>query len=913
MPLGLNEIRARAAEFARSWEGATKENANAQTFWNELFEVFGKKRRQVAVFEMAAERLGGTAGGRIDLFWPGLLIAEHKSAGRDLDEAYTQAMEYLAGGSIRESEMPRYVLVSDFARIRIYDLEYDSGNEDYEEFLLEELPQKVRKLSFIAGYRQVTVKEEDPINVKAVRSVGRLHDALVKTSFSGHELEVLLVRLVFCFFADDTRIFDNDTFRLFILNQTNDDGANLGAQLSFLFQILNTPKNKRQKTLSDDIAELPYIDGHLFEEATIIPVFSREMRDLLIECTSFDWSTVSPAIFGSMFQSVMNEDQRHDLGAHYTSEKNILKLIGPLFLDGLKDELEKAGTNKKKLHDLQDKMAKLTFLDPACGCGNFLVVSYRELRRIEMEVLGRLHSSESGATQTTMLNMGTLSRIDVDCMYGIEIEEFPARIAELALWLTDHQMNMELGDKFGVYYARLPLNKRPNIHHKNALTTDWETVVPKEKLSYILGNPPFLGHHLQSVEQKNELNEVLHNIPASGVMDFVSAWYVKAAEYIQGTMIEVAFVSTNSISQGEQVGILWGDLLLPLGIKINFAHRTFKWSNEATGRAAVYCVIIGFSLRSKERKWLYEYEKVAGEPHALEVKTINPYLVDAANIIVRNRTNPISDVPGMTYGSKPSDGGNFILSENEKTSLLTIEPQAAKYIRRYMSGEDFLHDQKRYCIWLVGVAPDELKKLPEIMKRVELVKNFRAASRAPSTRNYGYHSLFRQLAQPDSDYILVPSTTSETRRYIPFGFLSKDIILSNASFAIPGATLYHFGILESEMHMTWVRTVCGRLKSDFRYSKDIVYNNFPWPENASEKDKLAVETAAQAVLDARKEFPNSTLADLYNPITMPPKLVKAHQNLDKAVDKCYGKKGFSSESERLEFLFAKYKEIIERQ
>ncbi len=864
----------------------------------------------MAVFEKAVEKFGGEARGRIDLFWPGVLLAEHKSAGQDLDRAYAQAIEYLLSDTIRDSEKPRWVLLSDFRKIRVYDLE--TSADQYDEFALKELPNKVRKLSFIAGRHEVSFKDEDPINVKAVRSVGNLHKGLVELGFTGHDLEVLLVRLVFCFFADDTRIFENDTFKLFISNQTKADGTDLGAQLSLLFQLLNTPKLKRQANLDDDLKELPYINGHLFEERINIPVFTANTRDLLIEAVSFDWSRVSPAIFGSMFQSVMDEDQRHDLGAHYTSEKNILKLIGPLFLDQLQAEFKEAGKDKKKLERLHDKIAKLVFLDPACGCGNFLVVSYRELRRLELGILERLHVHDDNFAQTTMLNMGTMSRIDVDCMYGIEIEEFPARIAELALWLTDHQMNTELGDRFGVYYARLPLNKRPNIHHKNALTTDWETIVSKEKLSYILGNPPFLGHHLQSKVQKNELNEVLHNISASGVMDFVSAWYVKAGEYIQGTIIEVAFVSTNSISQGEQVGILWGELLLPLGLKINFAHRTFKWSNEATGNAAVYCVIIGFSLMSRGVKKLYQYDDLSKDPVVSIASRINPYLVDAGDIVVRNRSMPLCDVPQMKYGNKATDGGFLILTKAEKEEQIKLDPAIGTLIKRYLGAEDFLNGGERYCLWLVDANPAVIANNIFIKQRVGLVSEFRLASTAISTRGYLYPSLFRQITQPQQDYILVPRVSSENRKYIPMGFFSKDVIISDSCQAVPGASVYHFGILESEMHMAWVRAVCGRLESRYRYSKDIVYNNFPWPENVSEKDRIAVEAAAQAVLDARKEFPSSTLADLYNPITMPPRLLKAHQNLDKAVDKCYGKKAFASEADRLEFLFEKYKEIIER-
>lgn len=912
MPLGLHEIRSRAAEFAREWEGVTEERAEAQSFWNEFFEVFGVKRRRVAVFEKAVERLGREARGRIDVFWPGQLLAEHKSEGRNLDDAFKQAMDYLLSATIKDDEQPQYVIVSDFQRMRLYDLEVDAN--EYLEFALKDLPKHVKKLGFIAGRHEVVFRDEDPINVKAANKVGQLHKALAESGFSGHALEVLLVRLVFCFFADDTRIFENDTFRLFLTGHTREDGTDVGTQLSLLFQVLNSRKEKRQSNLDDDLKELPYIDGHLFEEKIDVPVFSREMRELLVDCTSFDWSQVSPAIFGSMFQSVMDEKVRHDLGAHYTSEKNILKVIGPLFLDDLRKELDEAGRNKRKLETLHDKLGRLKFLDPACGCGNFLVVTYRELRRMEIELLKRLYVREDdNATQSTMLNMGVLSRIDVDCMYGIEIEEFPARIAELALWLTDHQMNTELGDVFGVYYARLPLSKRPNIHQENALKLGWESVVSKEKLSYIFGNPPFIGSKVMSDEQRAELATIFEGVNNAGVLDYVTGWYLKAAKFIHGTDIEVAFVSTNSITQGEQVAILWNELLTRYGVSIKFAHRTFKWTNEARGKAAVFCVIIGFSFVEKNPKSIFEYDDVRSEPHRIGAKNINPYLVDAPNVLIASRSKPICDVPPIKFGNQPIDGGLLTkFSTEKKEKFINEEPGAAKYFRRFMGSEEFINGIERWCLWLQGADPAELRKMPRLARQIEEVKKFRLLSKRADTRKLANTpTLFAFTSHSESNYIIIPSVSSESRHYIPMGFMPPSVIASNLCLIVPDASLYHFGVLESEMHMAWMRTVCGRLKSDYRYSNTIVYNNFPWPQDVSDKDKENVEKTGQLVLDVRKEFPSSTLADLYDPNTMPPKLLKAHQDLDKAVDKCYGKKGFTTAAERLEFLFGRYKKLMD--
>ena len=909
MPLSWNEIRTRAAVFAEEWADETQERAEAQTFWNEFFEVFGKRRRSIALYEAAVQKLGHVGTAKIDLFWPGVLLAEHKAAGKDLDSAFLQATDYIL--ALPENDRPRYVIVSDFARIRLYDLEpEDPQAESHREFPLADLSKRAQFFAFIAGYGESKYKDEDPINVKAVQAIGKLHDAFTASGFTGHPLELLLVRLVFCLFADDTGIFEKDLLRDFLETRTAVDGSDLGGHLAFIFQTLNTPPEKRQKNIDEDINQFPYVDGHLFEETTVLPSFDGEMRKLLLDCAAFDWSAVSPAIFGSMFQSVMDEERRHEIGAHYTSEKNILKVIRGLFLDDLLAEfaeIAKLKTPKMKAERLKafhDKLAALKFLDPACGCGNFLVVTYRELRALEIEVLKLMFPATFAVP-----DVGRLSRIDVDCMYGIELEEFPARVASLALWLTDHQMNVRLGNVFGVPFARLPLAKSPTIRQGNALQIDWESVVPKGELSYIFGNPPFIAKAERDDGQKADMESVFEELNGANELDYVSAWYAKGVEYIQGTDIGVAFVSTNSIAQGEQVGILWPHLL-GKGAKINFAHRTFKWTNEARGKAAVHCIIIGFALNERPHKLIYEYASPDAEPLATEATHINPYLIDFADVFIEARRSPVCDVPKIVFGSMPNDGGRLIFNEEEKKDFLAKEPAAKKFIKKFITAKEYLHGVPRYCLWLKDVGPDEFRGLPEVMSRVEDVRALRTASSRKATRQLADTPyLFGEDRQPATDYVLVPRHSSESRKYVPMSFFSPENIAGDSCVIVPGASLYHFGVMESEMHMAWMRQVCGRIKSDFRYSNEIVYNNFPWPEKLEPELVQKVTAAAQAVLAARAAHPTATLADLYDPNTMPKDLLDAHRTLDRAVDRCYGQTGFVTESLRLKFIFARYQEL----
>jgi type I restriction-modification system DNA methylase subunit len=900
MHISWNEIKARALRFSKEWENESREHAEAKTFWDEFFHIFDISRRKLASFEEPVKKLNDQYG-FIDLFWKGTLLVEHKSKGKSLDKAYSQALDYFNG--LKNEELPKYVLVSDFERFRLYDL--DEGTEH--DFPLNELHKNVRLFRFMIGLPKIQdLKPEDPVNRKAAELMGKLHDELKEAGYSGHNLEVFLVRLLFCLFADDTGIFEKDTFKFLIKNRTQSDGSDVGSLLSVLFQVLDTPPEQRQKTLDEDLVQFPYVNGNLFAETLRIPSFNSSMRQMVTEAGELDWGKISPAIFGSMFQSVMKPEERRNLGAHYTSEKNILKLIKPLFLDDLWDEFEKVKRNTRQLKEFHHKLSTLNFLDPACGCGNFLVITYKELRLLELEILRELFKHGEQVTQ-----IDAVVWMNVDQFYGMEYDEWPSRIAEVAMWLVDHQMNMLIMEEFGQYFARLPLKKTAKIVNGNALRINWEEVVPKDKLSYILGNPPFVGKNFQNKEQKSDLAEVFKGVKGAGNIDYVTAWYIRAAQYIQNSKIKVAFVSTNSITQGEQVGILWNELFAKYGIKIHFAHRTFKWNNEARGKAAVHVVIIGFANFDISEKSIFEYDNIKGEPHQVKVKNINPYLAQGSNNVLLPRNSPVCNVPKMVNGSKVVDGGNLIFTKREKDDFIKMQPTAEKYIRLFIGSDEYINNRPRWCLYLKDTAPDEIRQMPFVLERIKKVKEFRENSVDKNTQKWASNpTLFMANRQPESDYLLIPRVSSENRPYVPIGYLSKDVIISDRATALPNATPFMFGVITSLMHMVWMKYTCGRMKSDFNYSNSIVYNNFPWPENPTEKQKQRVEEAAQNVLDARSQFPDSSLADLYDPLTMPPVLVKAHQKLDKSVDLCYRPQPFVSETNRIEFLFELYDKYV---
>jgi len=903
MPLSWNEIRDRATAFARDWKHAEREDADAKSFWDAFFDVFGVSRRRVASFERRVKRLDGRDG-YIDLLWKGTLLVEHKSRGRDLDLALEQALGYFEG--LRERDLPRYVLVSDFARFRLADL--DGATQV--EFGLAELPRRIKHFAFIAGYVPQTIREQDPVNVRAAEKMGAVHDGLKAAGYGGHPLEVLLVRLLFCLFADDTGIFELQSFREFVEQRTAEDGADLGPRLAELFQVLDTDPARRQKNLDPQLAAFPYVNGQLFAETLPIAQFDAPLRQALLDCCALNWGAISPAIFGAMFQSVMDARARRNLGAHYTSEANILKLIKPLFLDELWAEFDRVKTHRARLFDFHKKLRRLAFLDPACGCGNFLVITYRELRRLELEVLrASVGLTDSHSARLFEANLHQQVSLDVDQFYGIEIEEFPAQIAQVALWLTDHQMNQKVAEEFGLYFARIPLVTSPHIRHANALTTDWNEVLPAQRCSYVLGNPPFVGSKLLDEQQRRDMERVVGDIPNSGTLDLVTAWYVLAARYARGTDIRCALVSTNSIAQGEQPGILW-NWLLGQGVKIAFAHRPFRWSNEARGVAAVHCVIIGFGFSEPDRRMIFEYDDIRGEPHAISVRNINPYLVDAPDVTLPSRSRPICDVPEIGIGNKPIDDGNYLFTTAERDAFLAVEPQAKPYFRRWLGADEFINGYERWCLWLGDCPPDVLRRMPEAVKRVDAVRRFRLASKSEPTRKLAQTpTRFHVENIPDDSYLAIAKVSSERRSFVPMGYLPPTTLASDLLFVVPHARLFHFGVLSSTMHNAWVRYTCGRLKSDFRYSAGIVYNNYPWPESPTDKQREAVEAAAQRVLDARAQFPQSSLADLYDPLTMPPALVKAHQALDAAVDAAYGRRSLRNDAERVAFLFERYQAI----
>ena len=749
---------------------------------------------------------------------------------------------------------------------------------------------------------------EDPANEKAYQRMCELHDALKRGGLTGHDLERLLVRILFCLFAEDTLIFQPEAFTQFVRQQTREDGEDLGARLNELFDWLNQPQADGALADTDPFHGFRYVNGGLFNERLGFPRFSRDMRKALLDCCDFQWAKISPAVFGSLFQGVMDDRSRRQQGAHYTSERDIMKVLRSLFLDDLRAEWERLKTDRSSRrrasqNEFHQRLRSLQFLDPACGCGNFLVLAYRELRALEIEVVRELAARAGGQQLLPIVN--------VDQFHGIEYSEWPVRIAEVAIWLMDHQMNQQAGEVFGQPVDRLPLRSSPHIVQGNALRLDWNAVLPHEQCSYVLGNPPFVGKHLMNGEQGQDMELVWGETDGVGVLDYVTGWYRKAAEYIHGTRIVVAFVSTNSISQGEQVGALWNPLFQRFGLKIHFAHRTFTWMSEARGKAHVHVVIIGFAAFDVQGKRIYEYldEKVT----VAKVRNISPYLIEGSDLAVASRSTPICPVPACEYGNKPTDGGHLIIEEADRPKFLADNPEAKKHLRPLLCAEEYLHSIPRWCLWLVNAAPADILTISGIKQRVAAVRDFRLASKKGPTRDKALlPALFAEIRQPATRYIVLPQHSSENRRFVPFGYFEPEVIVHNSCSFVPNATLFQFGVISSTMHMAWLRTVGGRIKSDYRYSGNLVYNNFPWPNPTPEQTERVGENA-QAVLAARDPHlpPRgmSTLAQLYNPNAMPAELVRAHSELDRAVEKCYRPEPFHSDRERVEHLFSLYEKL----
>ena len=917
MRLSWNEVRARAAAFADEWKDAHYEKGDTQTFYNHFFYVFGVKRRSVSVYEQRVQKLSGNTG-FIDLFWPQVLLVEQKSAGRNLDAARVQAEDYFL--ALKENERPRYILACDFQTFELYDL----SERTKVSFKLKDLPDHVERFGFIMGVQKVAFKDQDPVNIKAAELVGALHDQLEDGGdIEGEDLERFLVRIVFCMFADDTGVFQpRNLFLNWLEDRTSEDGSDLGAKLAELFQTLDTPEHKRGTHLDEDLAAFPYINGDLFKGATRIPAFDAAMRDALIVASRFDWSPISPAIFGSLFQSVMEPAERRAQGAHYTTEKNIMKVIGPLFLEQLWTDFEKARALKrarqKALDDLHQKLAGLQFFDPACGCGNFLIISYRELRRLEIAILKAGDEGKESGDRQRYLDINDISKVDVDQFHGIEIGEFPAEIARAAMWMMDHIMNVELSLAFGENYARIPLVKSANIVHGDALELDWADVVSPKICSYVLGNPPFIGAKMQSPAQRQQVRNIARLGGSGGTLDYVCAWFLKAGDYVNrtGRDIDIAFVATNSITQGEQVAQLWPLLFERCRLEITFGHRTFAWGSDARGKAHVHVVILGLTKREFEpvEKRLFAYEDINGEPEETRHKTLSPLLTDASmladrHLCIENHSRPLNAPNEVVIGSKPIDGGHLIFSGEERQEFLRGEPSAAPYLRPYVGSQEFLNGGDRWILALHDVSPSELRTMPLVMERVKRVRETRLASRSVPTQKLAETpTLYHVNVIPSKPYLVLPEVSSERRQYAPMGWLEPPVIPSNLVRVLQGASKADFAILQSTMHMAWLRSVGGRLKSDYRYSIGMVYNTFPWPE-LDAKAKVALTETGQAILDARANHPGATLADLYDPDAMPPDLRKAHRANDLAVDRLYRKKPFDSERERVEHLFQLYESL----
>lgn len=914
--------RVSAKEFATYWKNRGDEKQETQRFWIDLLRnVYDVPNPEQSIEFEVPVKLSHTS------FIDGYLadtrvLIEQKGADIDLKKGYKQSDGQMLtpyqqarryAGYLPFNKTPRWIVVCNFQTFEIHDMNFPNGEPEV--LMLADLEKDYSRLQFLVDTGSKTIKKEMEVSLQAGELVGVLYDALLK-QYKGptapetlKSLNALCVRLVFCLYAEDAGIFGRrDMFHDYLKDVP---AAGIRKALAELFRVLDQKPEERDKYLADDnpaLAAFPYVNGGLFADENIeIPPFTEELKNVLLSKASedFDWAAISPTIFGAVFESTLNPETRRSGGMHYTSIENIHKVIDPLFLDGLKAELEEIKeiavekTRVSRLKAYQSKLAGLTFLDPACGSGNFLTESYISLRRLENDAL---------RYQTNQITMGDYAnpiQVSIHQFYGIEINDFAATVAKTALWIAESQMLKETEDIIAHQIDFLPLKSYANITEGNALRLNWEEVVPKEKLDYIMGNPPFVGYTYQSATQKADLQATMSNIGKN--IDYVSGWYFKAAQYIQNTGIRAAFVSTNSITQGEQVAGVWKPLYDRFGIHIDFAYRTFRWDSEASLKAHVHCVIVGFSVQDNPcKKLLFTSERVQ------YVQNISPYLIDAPTLFIENRSKPICLVPEICKGSQPTDGGNLIITESEYNDFIRREPSSIKYIRLFLGADEFLNGKKRYCLWLVGASPKELQAMPLVLERVKKVREFRQSSKKAATRKQAdTPTLFTENRQPLENFIAIPEVSSGTRRYIPMGFLNSNIICSNKLQLLPSASIYHFGVLMSNVHMAWMRSVCGRLKSDYDYSARIVYNNFPWPAPTDEQ-RTKIEQTAQAILDARNLYPDCSLADLYDEATMPPELRKAHQQNDKAVMQAYGFWGkLNTESACVAELMKMYQKLAE--
>lgn len=903
--LAWGEIHRLAVEFVAEWKTATSERAEAQLFWNDWFGIFGIPTRRVATYEARAERYSTGGSGRIDVFWPGMLVVEHKSAGRSLDEAMTQALDYL--DSVPSRDLPRMVITSDFARFKVRDLE--SGEEI--EFPIEELPNRLDMFGYLAGYRQRAFVEEAAVNVKAAQLMADLYDELIVAGYTGHNLNVFLVRLMFLFFADDTGVWERGLFQDFIRDSTREDGLDTGPMIARLFDILDTPGDARPPRLDRAFDQFPYINGGLFRERLSTPDFTYPMRTHLLAVASFDWSQISPTIFGSMFQGVMDPNARRGFGAHYTTEASIRKLIDPLFVDDLNAEFDKARNSAASLRRLHTKISNLKFLDPAAGAGNFLLVTYRALRELEFRILDRLRDLNA-LPNTLSMDATGLSTVTVDQFYAIEIEELPARIAETALYLADHLENMRLSREFGHYFTRFPIVNEAHIHIGNALRMDWNTLIPGNTCDFIMGNPPFIGRQFRTAEQVEDMLLAHLGAQGHGVLDYVTAWYAKAVQFMAPSQHpRAAFVSTNSISQGENVPALWPSLF-QAGASIDFAVRSFKWDSDAPGRAGVTVVIIGFSLgRSPNPKRIFE---VGVDPststqiiRSITVPHISPYLAQGDDSVVRVARSPIvSSVPVPEYGSMANDGGHLIVDPSD-IAAFRADPLAAKYLREYVGADEVFKNTQRWCLWLLNADPADIAASQLLRDRVAKVAAYRSSRTRKATQVAAMTpSLFVETRVQTQAYIFVPFVSSEKRRYIPLVIKPAEAICAAPHWRVPTTDLYIMGVMSSRAFSVWAEEVGGRLEMRLRLSPGLAYNTFPFP-TATEAARRKVRDCMQLVLEERAKQ-TAPLAVLYLPTTMPPALAKAHRRLDRAVDSLFSLSQ-PLDAQRLSALLASYRSL----
>ncbi len=914
--VNLSLMKEKAEIFVEEHKDDYYEIGQKVLFWRDFLDIFGVKVKDVIQFEFNVKDLNNN-NKFIDLFWKGNLVVEHKSKGKNLDSAFEQALGYT--DLLSASDKPNYIIVSDFERFRLTNF----LTKKEINFTIKELPEHIKDFDFIYNYGKIIHHNQEELTIKASELLAKIHDELVSTNYNQHDLELFLMRILFCLYAEDTGIFNEYQFYDYIQITDNNDTTieNLGEKIQILFRILDQKESERQTNISEELKEFPYVNGSLFKEAIIPPVFTNKMYTYLIKACDFEWNTISPSIFGSLFQYVMDEEARHDQGAHFTSENNILKLINSLFMNKLWDKFNQAIKNKAKkdklyhLEKLQEEIGKYKFFDPACGSGNFLIVAYRELRLLEYRILEEIIDLESsvsdGKDKQTILTPGSITKIKIDNFYGIEIDEFSSKIAQVSMWFIEHQMNLKY-ESLNLHADNLPLKQYVNIKNDNALRIDWCDVLSPENNVYILGNPPFGGKQNQNDEQKEDMNIVFKGFKNIGKLDYVSAWYKKALDYMKNTEIEAGFVSTNSICQGEQVPTLWTQLRKKYDdFYINFAHQTFKWKNEAKNPAGVFCVIIGFSFLEREIKSLYSYEKPTSLPKKHKVKKINSYLLDMDEIVPDSNRKTICDVPEIIFGSMPNDGGNLIINtDKEKKLMIEKDPRVEKYIRPLISADQFIKGKNRYCLWLENANPIDLK-IPLIKERIDKVREHRLNSKRKETRELAdYPSLFGEIRQPETDYIIIPLHTSENREYIPIGFTKMEYVANNSTAMIPTNDKYIFGILTSKTHMTWIKYIGGKLEGRYRYSTSL-YNNFPFP-TVTTKEKEKIEKYVEKILNIREKY-NTTLFVLYNPDTMPPDLKKAHKQLDKEVEKLYTnenlyEKGvFDTEMDTLKFLLKMYK------